>query len=175
MTPIEQGLAIGLGMAILVAVTGYCTRVPPGGAVIAQGTRVYRIHKVWFVFSALGGLFLSGLFAFGSFVCVPDQRGLCIACSVIAALFFAFFAYTMSSLSVTVDDAVVTVGTLFGKRSIAFGNIDRVAVVGMLVEVRQKADPATGKRKRPLTFLAGFKDLQGIIATIRARSDIGNA
>lgn len=170
MSAIEQGLVIGLGMAILAVVTQLCLRAPPGGAVPAQGTRVYRIHGAWFIFSALAGLLLSGLFAFGRSVCEPDLRSFCVACAVLAPVFLALFALILRSFKVTVDETRVTSTTLFIDRSVEIRNVDRVAVAGLVVEVSQKVVPATGKRPRPLVFLAGFKDTAGLIATIQERA-----
>jgi hypothetical protein len=172
MTALEQGLSIGLGIGILMAVTALCLREPPGGARAAEGTQAYRIHAAWFIFAALGGVFLSGLFAFASFVCPPDQRAFCLGCSVVAALGFAFFAVVMRSLRVTVDAEKVTSTHLFCTRSVALRDVERIGVAGFMVEVRPRPDPANGKRRTPLVFFAGFRDTSGLIATVRARAGL---
>lgn len=175
MSVLQQSVAVVIGFVILAAVTGLCLKAPPGGAKPAQGTQVYRIHPAWFVFGAVGGLFLAGIFAFGSTVCEPDQKTFCLGCSVFSALFFAFFMVVMRSLSVTVDAERVSSKTLFWTRSVELRNVERAGLGGFVVEVIQKPDPATGKRRLPLTFLAGFRDTAGLIATIQARSGVTRA
>ena len=173
MNAVQQGIAVGLGMAVLMGATALCLREPPGGARAAEGTQVYRIHAAWFIFAASGGLLLSGLFAFGSFVCSPDQRMFCIGCSVISALFFAFFAYFMKSLRVTIDAEKATSTNLFFSRSVLLRDVEAVGIAGFMVEIRPRKDPATGKRRMPLVFFAGFRNTPGLIATVRERAGLG--
>jgi hypothetical protein len=78
----------------------------------------------------------------------------------------------MRSLSVAIDERSVTAGNLFGTKGVEFANIELVNLAGLVVEVRQKPDPATGKRRRPLIFLAGFRGIKELTATIRARAGI---
>lgn len=168
MNPLEQGLAVGLGISIIGIITAICLR-SPSRTVSIGGKQVYRIHGVWFVFSAVGGAFLAGLFALGA-TFSPDQRAFCLGCAALSVVFFAFFAFVMRSLSVTLDEERVTAGTLFGSRSVELRNVDRVMFAGLVVEVRQREDPVTKKRGRPLTFLVGFRGVQDLVAAIRARS-----
>jgi hypothetical protein len=175
MNALQQGISIGLGMAVLMAVTGLCLRVPAGGARVATGVQVYRIHPAWFVFAALGGLFLAGIFAFASFTCPPDQRIFCLVCSLVAALFFTFFAIFMRSMRVTVDMETVTSGNLFFSRKVALPELEAAGVAGFMVEFRPRKDPVTGKRRMPLVVFAGFRDTTGLIATVRARAGLGQA
>ena len=172
MNALQQGTSIGLGIAILTVVTGLCLREPPGGARVAEGVQFYRIHTAWFIFAALGGLFLAGIFAFASFICSPDQRIFCLGCSMVATLFFAFFAVYMRSLRVTVDSERVTSDNLFFSRSVALRDVEAVGIAGFMVEIRPRKDPVTGKRRLPLVVFAGFRDTTGLIATVRARAGV---
>jgi hypothetical protein len=169
-SPLEQGVAVGLGMAIIGTISGICMRSAARPASVG-GKLVYKIHPVWFVFSALGGIFLSGIFVMGASF-QPDLRTFCLGSAAVSAAFFCGFALLMRSLSVTIDETSVTGGNLFGRKSVEFRNVEKVTLAGFVVEVRQKPDPATGKRPRPLIFLAGFRGIKELMATIRTRSGI---
>ena len=170
MSPLEQCVAVGMGVAIIGVISGICMRSSARPANVG-GKLVYRIHPVWFVFSALGGIFLTGIFVMGASF-QPDLRTFCLGCAAASAAFFCLFALIMSSLSVTIDDKAVTGGNLFGTKSVEFANVELVNFAGLVVEVRQKPDPATGKRRRPLIFLAGFRGIKELTAMIRARAGI---
>jgi len=162
--PILSLLIIG-GMLYL------CLHTGPG-AVIASGRREYRIHGAWYIFAAVGGVIVVGVFAIASNFARPEDRNIAVGCSIGAAVFFVLFAWFLRSLRVIVDDTSVSSKTPFGTRSVPLSDVDRVAVIGMNVELRRKVDPATGKRGGPLVFLAGFRGLRELLATARARAGL---
>lgn len=169
MTVMESVLVHVFSALVIAVMLAICLRSRSRGTP-ASGRQVYRVHGAWFVFSALGGGLLVGVFALASTTALPEDRSTAVWCSVASAIFFIFFAIVMRSLRVTVDDRVVTTQNLFTERSVALRDVDRVGIVGLMVEVRLKEGPATRKRPRPLVFLAGFRGLNELIATIRARS-----
>ena len=174
MTVIETILVPIFSALVIAVMLAICLR-SRATAPDVSGRRQYRIHGAWFVFCALGGALVVGVFALASAMARPENRPTAAWCSVAAAIFFVFFALVLRSLRVTVDDRVVTTHNLFAERSVALSDVDQVTIVGLLVEVRLKADAATRKRPRPLVFLAGFRGLDELIATIRTRSSAPGA
>jgi hypothetical protein len=167
----EQMLTHILSAVVIAAMLALCMRSRPGGEAV-MGRQTYRVHPGWFVFCALGGMFLVGIFAFASTTATAEDRPIASWCSALSATFFAFTALALRAASVTVDDDQVTSRTLFGERSVALGSVERVAVKGLAVELRLRVDPRTGKRPRALHFLAGFRGLGELLATIRSRAGI---
>jgi hypothetical protein len=105
----------------------------------------------------------------------PEDRNSALWCSAGSAVFFVLFAVlmrSMRSMRVMVDDERVTVRNLVGERSVALREVESVAVVGMMVEVRRKQGPSEKKRKGPLLFLAAFRGLRELMATIRSRAGL---
>lgn len=162
--PIVSLLVIG-GLLYL------CLHTGPS-AHVAEGRREYRIHGAWYIFAAVGGALLVAIFAVASNFARPEDRGVAIGCSIGSAVFFALFAWFLRSLRVIVDDTSVSSKTPFGTRSVPLNDLDRIAVIGLNVELRRKVDPITGKRGGPLVFLAAFRGLREILATIRARAGL---
>jgi hypothetical protein len=162
--PLLSALVIG-GMLIICLRSGSSAAVP-------SGRREYRIHGAWFVFAAVGGAFLVGIFALASTMAQPEDRNSALWCSAGSAVFFVLFAVLMRSMRVMVDDERVTVRNLFGERSAALREVESVAVVGMMVEVRRKQGPSEKKRQGPLLFLAAFRGLRELMATIRSRAGL---
>ncbi|MEO5959592.1 MAG: hypothetical protein ABIR80_10775, partial [Opitutaceae bacterium] len=62
--------------------------------------------------------------------------------------------------------------TLVGERTVSLGGIESVNVVGLVVEVKFRAEPATNRRPKSLNFLAGFRGLGELLATLRARAGL---
>jgi hypothetical protein len=174
MTVIETILVPVFSALVIAVMLAICLR-SKASVHDVSGRRQYRIHGAWFVFCALGGALVVGVFALAGAMARPENRPTAVWCSVASTIFFVFFALVMRSLRVTVDDDAVTTHNLFAKRSVALRDVDHVNIVGLLVEVRLKADAAIGKCPRPLVFLAGFRGLDELIATIRARSSAPGA
>ena len=172
MSMLEQTVTHLLSAVVIAGMLALCLR-SHGKSEAVPGRRIYRVHAGWFVFCALGGVFLVGLFAFASTTAMEADRPIAAWCSAISATFFVFTAVALRAASVTLDDTQLTSRTLIGERTIALRSVERVAVKGLVVELRLRVDPATGKRPRTLTFLAGFRGLGELLASIRARAGIG--
>jgi hypothetical protein len=158
-----------LSAAVILGMFALCMRSRPAGGA-AAGPREYRVHGAWYVFSAVGGAFLVGIFAVASRLADPADKASAAWCSAASAAFFVLFTAFLRSLRVTLDGDRVTSRTFLGEKSVALRDVERVSVTGLVVEVRLRADPSTGKRPRPLTFLAGLRGLGELTETIRARS-----
>jgi len=165
---IDQGAVSGVGLAIIGLILFVCLRSSPAGP--AAGPRTYRAHGAWYVFSAAAGAGLIGIFMVGYVVGEPDLRPGLIWCCVGTTIFFALFAGYLRSLRVMVDAERVRSRVLWINQSVELRNVDQVTHAGLVVEVRQKVDPATGKRGRALVFLAGLRGVRELIATIADRS-----
>jgi hypothetical protein len=171
MNVLEQSLTHLLSAAVIAGMLALCLRSRPASEAVA-GRRVYRVHPGWFVFCALGGAFLVGIFAFAATTAVPEDRATAGWCSVVSAAFFVFAAFAFRTVSVTVDDDQVTARTLFGERTVALREVERVTVAGLVVELRMRVDPRLGKRPRPLTFVAALRGLGELVVTLRARAGL---
>jgi hypothetical protein len=166
----EQIVTHSVSVAVLTVLITWCLR-SRGGVATATGRKVYHVHRAWYVFCALGGLFLVAIFAYASFTTIPEDRGSALACSVISALFFSFTALVFRAASVTIDDEQMTSTTLFGSQTVRFKDIEKVTLAGLVVEVRLRPVPGIKKARR-LTFLAAFSGLGQLIATVRERAGL---
>jgi hypothetical protein len=169
MSMFEQTLTHLLSAVVIAGMLALCLR-SRGQGEVATGRRIYRIHPGWFVFCGLGGAFLVGIFAFASTTAEPVDRPIAAWCSAISAIFFVITAIALRAVSVTIDNDQLTSRTLVGERSVALRDIDKVAVKGLAVQLRLRVDPRTQKRPRSLTFLAGFRGLGELLATLRHRA-----
>ena len=166
-----ENILVNVLAALAIAVMlGICLRSRPGAAT-GSGRQVYRIHGGWFVFSALGGALFVGIFALAGATGAPEGREGAVWLSVASVIAFLLFAQFLRTLSVTVDDETVTSHVLWIDQSVALRDIERVSIIGLVVELRLKAGAAAGQRPRALTFLAAFRGLNDLVATIRARAE----
>ena len=162
-----QLMVIGLSAALTGGLLALSRRSRPtaGGA----GPQTFRVHRVWFIFCALGGGFLFGLSLFLSGTAEPGERAGPAWAAVIVAAFFAFFAFMLRTISATVDGDQLTVRTLHRVRTVALREVESVQTVGMCIEVRLKA-PVGSKPPPPLVFLAALRGLGELSDRIRAGS-----
>jgi hypothetical protein len=168
---LEQSLTHLFSAAIIAGMLALCLRSRGPGAAVT-GRRTYHVHGGWYVFLALGGAFMVGIFAIAAATTVPEDRAMAGWCSVVAAVFFGLSGLLFRTIAVTIDDEQVTARTLFSERSVPLRELERVSVVGLVVDLRMREDARTGKRPRPLTFLAGLRGLGELVATLRQRAGL---
>jgi hypothetical protein len=172
MSSLELALTHVCSGIIIAVMLALCLRSKNPEATLASGRRIYRIHPGWYWFCALGGAFLVGIFAFASTITIPENKKSAAIASVISAAFFVFFAAVLRAASVTIDETSVTARTLFGERTETIAQIESVKVVGLVVEIKFRADAASGRTPKALNFLAGLRGLGELLATLRARAGL---
>lgn len=172
MSPLELALTQLCSAAVIGIMLAICLRSRNTGVAIVPGRHTYRIHPGWYVFCGLGGLFLVVIFAYASMTTIPENQQITAWFSVGSAVLFVFAALVFRAASVTLDDGMLTSHTLFGERTVPLNGIESVKVVGLVVEVKFRPDPATNKRPSALSFLAGFRGLGELLANVRARAGL---
>ncbi len=168
MNVIQHVLVHLLSGLVIAGMLGLCLRSPRPGVAVT-GRRVYRAHPAWYVFCALGGGLLVAIFALATTTAAPADKITAAWCSAGAAALCVGAALILRLASVTIDEHQLTSRTLIGERTIALAQIESVAVLGLSVTVRLRADPATKQRPRALNFFAGLRGLGDLVATLRER------
>jgi hypothetical protein len=172
MSALQLALTQACSAAVIAVMLALCLRSRNKEAVIVPGRQTYRVHPGWFIFCGAGGLFLVGIFAYASATTIPEDQKLAAGASVVSAVFFVFAALVFRAAAVTLDETTLTSRTLFGERTVSLGGIESVNVIGLVVEVKFRPDPATNRRPRALSFLAGFRGLGELLANLRSRAGL---
>jgi len=165
MNILTQIIAITLGGLLIGGMTLLSMR-SRGSRGNGDGPHTFRVHPVWFVFGALGGLFFVGLCGFIVATAAPGERSGPAWFGVVATGFFVFYTYVLRSISVTVDGDQLTVVTLGKRREAALRDIESFKTVGMMIEIRLKPGP-DGKVPPPMVCLAALRGLGDLAARVQ--------
>jgi hypothetical protein len=150
---------------------GICLRRRPGAkSSSSDAPRTFVAHRAWYVFTALGGLFLVGIFAYAALT-DDDARIVMTIASAVAALLFAALAVGLARSFVVVDGTRLVYRSFLTTREVDLALADSVTVEGFVVAVRFRPSPPGARPAKPLLMAAVFGDLSDLIDLIARRAE----